>query len=158
MEQWSFFNLVIPLTRLLVSTRKAARLEQKLIRISALLSPQKRIGKIISFQTVVTRSLTSAAGLQSLVENTPWLNTLQLLSFATMLIRKILATNLKRHRQAAGLSQEELAHRADIDRTYISSLERYQYAASIDVIENLARELDVEPFELLRPPNPAPTD
>ena len=38
-----------------------------------------------------------------------------------MEIQEILAANLRRHRQAAGLSQEELAHRADIDRTYISA-------------------------------------
>ena len=48
-----------------------------------------------------------------------------------MEIRETLAINLRRLRHAAGLSQEELAHRADIDRTYISSIERQQYAASI---------------------------
>ncbi|WP_299918435.1 helix-turn-helix transcriptional regulator [uncultured Roseobacter sp.] len=66
-----------------------------------------------------------------------------------MSIREIFAANLKKYRHAAGLSQEELAHRADIDRTYISSLERCQYAASIDVVANLARELGVEAADLL---------
>lgn len=66
-----------------------------------------------------------------------------------MSIREILATNLRKYRQASGLSQEELAHRADIDRTYISSIERCQYAASIDVVERLARELGVKPAALL---------
>ena len=65
-------------------------------------------------------------------------------------IREILAGNLKRYRRAAGLSQEELAYRAEIDRTYISSLERCQYAASIDVVDRLARELGVEAADLLR--------
>ncbi|HAI58603.1 MAG TPA: XRE family transcriptional regulator [Xanthomonadaceae bacterium] len=69
-----------------------------------------------------------------------------------MRIREILAASLRRHRKAAGLSQEELAHRADIDRTCISALERCQYAASIDVVERLASELDVEPADLLRRP------
>lgn len=68
-----------------------------------------------------------------------------------MSIREVLARNLKRYRIERGLSQEELAHRAEIDRTYISSLEREQYAASIDVVERLATVLEVEPFELLRP-------
>lgn len=68
-----------------------------------------------------------------------------------MRIREVLATNLRRYRQAARLSQEELAHRAEIDRTYISSLERCQYAASIDVLESLARELGVEAYALLKP-------
>lgn len=67
-----------------------------------------------------------------------------------MSLREVLARNLRRYRQAAGLSQEELAHRAEIDRTYISSIERCQYAASVDVLERLARELSVDPAELLR--------
>jgi hypothetical protein len=50
-------------------------------------------------------------------------------------IREILAINLRKLRQARGLSQEELAHRAEIDRTYISALERSVYAAGIDVVE-----------------------
>lgn len=68
-----------------------------------------------------------------------------------MTLREVLAENLKRHRLAAGLSQEELAHRADIDRTYVSSLERCQYAATVDVIEKLARELKIEASLLLQP-------
>ena len=66
-----------------------------------------------------------------------------------MEIREILAGNLKRHRQRVGLSQEELAHRAEIDRTYVSALERCVYAASIDVLDRLARELGVEAADLL---------
>ncbi|WP_374527041.1 helix-turn-helix domain-containing protein [Novosphingobium sp.] len=69
-----------------------------------------------------------------------------------MTLREVLAENLKRHRLAAGLSQEELAHRADIDRTYVSSLERCQYAATVDVIEKLARELKVDASLLLQQP------
>lgn len=69
-----------------------------------------------------------------------------------MTLREVLAENLKRHRLAAGLSQEELAHRADIDRTYVSSLERCQYAATVDVIEKLARELKVDASILLQRP------
>ncbi|PDT65073.1 transcriptional regulator [Bradyrhizobium ottawaense] len=73
-----------------------------------------------------------------------------------MAIREILALNLIKYRQAAGLSQEELAHRADIDRTYISSIERCKYAASIDVLDRLARELGVEAAELLQKRTRAP--
>ncbi|ODT76898.1 MAG: transcriptional regulator [Pelagibacterium sp. SCN 64-44] len=64
-------------------------------------------------------------------------------------IRDVLAHNLKRHRLALGLSQEELAHRAGIDRTYISSLERSVYAAGIDVVDRLAQELGIDAAELL---------
>lgn len=67
-------------------------------------------------------------------------------------IREVFAANLRRYRRAAGLSQEELAHRAEIDRTYISALERCVYAAGIDVVDRLARELGVEAADLLRRP------
>lgn len=69
-----------------------------------------------------------------------------------MSIRETLAQNLRKYRHAAGMSQEELAHRAEIDRTYISSIERCQYAASVDVLERLARELGVKPAVLLEDP------
>ena len=66
--------------------------------------------------------------------------------------REALASNLRRLRREQDLSQEELAHRADIDRTYMSALERCVYAASIDVVERLAVVLGVEPAELIRQP------
>lgn len=62
-----------------------------------------------------------------------------------MSLRAVLARNLRQLRQAKGLSQEELAARADITSNYLSSLEREEYAASIDVIERLAKALDVPP-------------
>ncbi len=64
----------------------------------------------------------------------------------------MLALNLRKARQAKGLSQEELAHRAGIDRTYISALERSVYAAGIDVVDRLARVLNLEAADLLRRP------
>ncbi|MFG1201799.1 helix-turn-helix transcriptional regulator [Xanthobacter aminoxidans] len=64
-------------------------------------------------------------------------------------IREVFARNLRGLRQARGLSQEELAHRAGIDRTYVSSLERCVYSASIDVVDQLAQVLNVEAAELL---------
>ena len=65
----------------------------------------------------------------------------------------MLAANLKALRLERGLSQEELAHRAGIDRTYVSALERCVYGASIDVVDRLARELNVEAARLLQNPN-----
>ncbi|AEQ52840.1 DNA-binding transcriptional regulator, XRE-family HTH domain [Pelagibacterium halotolerans] len=67
-------------------------------------------------------------------------------------IREVFAQNLKSLRQARGLSQEELAHRAEVDRTYISSLERCIYGASIDVVDRLAKVLDVDSADLLKRP------
>ncbi|TIL65636.1 helix-turn-helix domain-containing protein [Mesorhizobium sp.] len=72
-----------------------------------------------------------------------------------MEIREILAHNLRTQRRARGLSQEELAHRAGIDRTYISSLERSVYAAGIDVVDCLAKVLGLEAADLLKKPDAA---
>ena len=53
-----------------------------------------------------------------------------------MEIREVLARNLRKLRQAQGLSQEELAHRAEIDRTHISAPRaEASYAAGIDVVD-----------------------
>ena len=60
------------------------------------------------------------------------------------------ARNLKAARLAKGLSQEELAHRAGIDRTYVSSLERGVYKASIVVVDRLAKVLETEASDLLK--------
>jgi transcriptional regulator with XRE-family HTH domain len=67
-------------------------------------------------------------------------------------IREVFAHNLKTLRHERGLTQEELAHRAEVDRTYISSLERCVYGASIDVIDRLATVLEVAPSKFLEMP------
>lgn len=73
-------------------------------------------------------------------------------------IREVLASNLRQHRRAAGMSQEELAHRAGIDRTYVSALERSVYGATIDVVDRIATVLGVEAADLLaRSPRSAPS-
>jgi transcriptional regulator with XRE-family HTH domain len=72
-----------------------------------------------------------------------------------MEIKQVLAFNIRKHRKALGLSQEELAHRADIDRTYISALERGRYAASVDILDRLAIALGVEAADLLVQPSRA---
>ena len=69
-----------------------------------------------------------------------------------MNIREVFARNLRRIRLEKGLSQEALAHDADIDRTYVSSLERRVYACSIDMVDRLAVVLEVEASDLLMRP------
>ena len=64
-------------------------------------------------------------------------------------IREVLAINVRRLRLARGWSQEELAARSSIDRTYVSSIERRRYAASVDKLQELARALEVSEAELL---------
>lgn len=67
-----------------------------------------------------------------------------------MEIREVFARNLRKARQAKGLSQEALAHDAGIDRTYISALERGVYSATIDMVDKLAVVLNIEASELLQ--------
>ena len=71
-------------------------------------------------------------------------------------IREVFALNLRLARRAAGVSQEELAHRAGLDRTYVSSMERCVYAASIDVVDRVATALEVQASDLLRRPGNVP--
>lgn len=69
-------------------------------------------------------------------------------------IRQTFAQNLRKLRNDRGLSQEELAHRAGIDRTYASALERCVYGVSIDVLDRLANALEVEAADMLRADKP----
>ncbi len=68
-----------------------------------------------------------------------------------MEIRDVFARNLRRLRNDRGLSQEALAHAAGIDRTYVSSLERGVYSASIDMVAQLAVALKIDAHRLLMP-------
>jgi transcriptional regulator with XRE-family HTH domain len=67
-------------------------------------------------------------------------------------LRAVFAVNLRKARRTARLSQEELADKAEVDRTYVSALERSKYSATVDMIERLADALAVEPSELLQRP------
>lgn len=55
---------------------------------------------------------------------------------------------LKQARKRAGISQEALAERADLDRTYISLLERGLRNPTLECIGKLARSLDTTVAEL----------
>lgn len=59
---------------------------------------------------------------------------------------------LRELRRARGLSQEALAERAALDRTYVSSCERGHRNISLANIYRLAAALGVEPSELLKQP------
>jgi len=49
-------------------------------------------------------------------------------------------------RLARGLTQEELAHRAEFDRNYVGNLERCKNSPTVDTLERLARVLDADPI------------
>lgn len=67
-------------------------------------------------------------------------------------LREVFALNLRRLRHAKGISQEDLAYSADVNRTYVSKLETGANYAGLEVIGKLAAVLEVEPAELLRLP------
>ncbi|MFZ4680731.1 MAG: helix-turn-helix domain-containing protein [Flavobacterium sp.] len=64
-------------------------------------------------------------------------------------IKKKFGAKVKHLRTEKGWSQEKLALTADLDRTYIPSIEAGKRNVSITVIEQIAKALDVEIFELL---------
>ncbi|NWE53326.1 helix-turn-helix domain-containing protein [Brevundimonas sp. P7753] len=64
-------------------------------------------------------------------------------------VRQRLAANLQKHRRAKDLSQEAFAHEAGIHRTYVSDLERGARNPTIDVIDRLARALEIKIGDLL---------
>lgn len=66
--------------------------------------------------------------------------------------RKVLADNVKAARKSLDLSQEALALEADIDRTYVSGIERGTRNPSVTMIAKLAEKLHTTPAALLTPP------
>jgi transcriptional regulator with XRE-family HTH domain len=64
-------------------------------------------------------------------------------------IRRRAALNIKKARTAKGWSQEELADRAEIHRTYVSGLERGVRNPTITVLAKVAKALTVTPGSLL---------
>jgi transcriptional regulator with XRE-family HTH domain len=66
-----------------------------------------------------------------------------------MTLRRIVARNLKRLRQERGLSQEELADLAGLNRNYIGMIERQENAATVDTLEVLAKALQIDAVRFL---------
>jgi transcriptional regulator with XRE-family HTH domain len=63
---------------------------------------------------------------------------------------ELLGKNVRHYRQLRGMTQEELAHSADMKRTYVSDMERGKRNPSVRALGRLAEALTVEPMELLR--------
>ena len=64
-------------------------------------------------------------------------------------LKHVFSANVRAIRLSRGMSQEELADRASLDRTYISSIERKLRNLLIQNIQRLALALKVDPRELL---------
>ena len=61
----------------------------------------------------------------------------------------MLGDALRQRRLAAGLSQESLANKAGIDRTYVSILERDLQSPTVDMLIRLSRAMGVLASEVL---------
>jgi len=66
-------------------------------------------------------------------------------------LRQVYAANLRRFRHEKGLSQEELAYEADVDRTYISKLETGATYVGLEILGKIADVLGVDPSVFLVP-------
>jgi transcriptional regulator with XRE-family HTH domain len=80
-----------------------------------------------------------------------------------MRVQALVAWNLRRLRVGRGLSQENLAVDAGIDRTYVSRLERGMENPTVGILDQLAQALDAEIVEFFvmpardeLPPKPLP--
>ena len=65
-----------------------------------------------------------------------------------MEIKKLIGLRIKELRDLKGLSQKDLAYAADLDRSYIASIENGQRNVSIVNIEKIAIALGVSLHEL----------
>lgn len=73
-----------------------------------------------------------------------------------MKLRTIVA-HKRRMRHINGMSQEELASRAGLYRTYVGHLEREVHSPTVDMLEKLAEIFNVAPTDFFTdPPPPIP--
>lgn len=54
-------------------------------------------------------------------------------------------------REERGWSQEELAHRADVNRTFLGELERGKKKASVETVEKIANALEISLSDFFKP-------
>ena len=64
---------------------------------------------------------------------------------------QLLGVNVRHHRKLKGMSQEDLALEAGMERSYVSDLERGTRNPSVRALGRVAAALDVQPHRLLVP-------
>jgi transcriptional regulator with XRE-family HTH domain len=65
-------------------------------------------------------------------------------------LRRTFAANVVKLRAERGISQEELAHLADINRSYLSDLETGKTYVGLEIMGKIADVLGVEGADLLK--------
>ncbi|WP_461256327.1 helix-turn-helix domain-containing protein [Treponema sp. R80B11-R83G3] len=63
-------------------------------------------------------------------------------------IKDVLADNLKKNRQKKGVTQEQLAEKANVSSHYIAMVETCKSFPKPEMLERLAITLDIEPYQL----------
>ncbi len=63
----------------------------------------------------------------------------------------LLGLNVRKYRKQRGISQEELGLDTEMERSYVSDLERGTRNPSVRAVERLAKALGVPPHFLLMP-------
>jgi len=66
-------------------------------------------------------------------------------------IKQILAANLRENRRKKGLTQEKLAEMADMSLHYLATLELGNNFPSGEMLEKLAKALDIQAFQFFYP-------
>ncbi|MBA8884920.1 helix-turn-helix domain-containing protein [Dokdonella fugitiva] len=64
-------------------------------------------------------------------------------------LRHVVGQNIRVYRAAKGLSQEALAERCGIKRTYVDAIERAEVDLRVGTLAKIAQGLEIEPFRLL---------
>jgi transcriptional regulator with XRE-family HTH domain len=67
-----------------------------------------------------------------------------------MRFRERIGLNIQNLRHSKGLSQEQLALAANMDRSYVSEIELAKSSVSADILEQIARVFEVDPHELTK--------
>lgn len=68
-------------------------------------------------------------------------------------LREVLAYNIRVARVEKGWSQEALAFECQLDRTYVSAVERARWNVSLSNIERFSKALEIEAWRLLVAPS-----
>jgi XRE family transcriptional regulator, regulator of sulfur utilization len=67
---------------------------------------------------------------------------------------KIIGKRIRNYRKEKGMSQEELAHKANLHTTYIGQLERGEKNATLESVEKVANALEISLEDLFRSVHP----
>jgi transcriptional regulator with XRE-family HTH domain len=64
-------------------------------------------------------------------------------------LRDIVGNNIKKYRKKLDISQEELAEKAGLHRTYIGGIERGERNITLDSLQTISEALNIAPVLLI---------